>query len=270
MNLWHNLHSECIAPRIDAKDKKQLLSHIATVAVAAPELKIIGKERILKALTERERIGSTGLQDGIAIPHCSFEEVTDFIVGVVTTKDPIDFGAFDNKGSDIFIFLIGPTDNRNKHIRLLSSISKAVKERSVRDQLRRAESVGQISDVFDRFIEYSEPGFSGQGKSQITIYIQKEDHFNEILEVISSETDGSVAVIETENANQYLYHMPLFAAFWNESRRSFSRIIIAVVARESVNSVLRQVQTIVPDMEMNRGLMITVNDLAFAIGAIDF
>lgn len=270
MNLWQSLHSECIATQVEAADKNQLLKTIAELAANAKSLEPIGADTILAALKKREQLGSTGLADGIAIPHCSFDKLDEFVVGVVTTKDPIDFAALDEKPSQIFIFLIGPTRYRNKHIRLLSSISKAVKEPDVRRQLIAADSPEAIKSIFESQISYTEPGFSGQGKSQITVYLQHENYFNDILEAISSEADGSVAVIETENANQYLYHMPLFAAFWNEHRHNFSRVIIAVIDRESVNSVLRRVQTIAPDMEQHRGVMITVQDLSFALGSIDF
>jgi mannitol/fructose-specific phosphotransferase system IIA component (Ntr-type) len=270
MNLWHSLHSECIATHVPCSSKNELLQIIARSAAQAPELASIGEAALLKALTVREELGSTGLTDSIAIPHCSFEGMQDFVVGVVTTQEPIEFHAIDEKPSQVFIFLIGPTGNRNKHIRLLSSISKAIKEPSLRKQLKEASSAEQIKTLFESRIEYSDPGFTGQGKSLVTVYIQHEEYFNDILEALSSDADGSVSVIETENANQYLYHMPLFAGFWSDHRQSFSRIIVSVVNRESVNSVLRRVHTIAPDMEQHRGVMITVQDLAFSLGSIDF
>lgn len=270
MNLWQNLHSECISTQVSASNKQEVLATIARTSSQAKQLAEIGTESILEALTARERLGSTGLSDGIAIPHCSFEGLDEFIVGVVTTAKPIAFDALDERPSQIFIFLIGPTGDRNKHVRLLSSISKAVKDASVRRQLIEAQQPQTIQSIFERHIAYSEPGFNAQGKSQITICIQHEEYFNDILEAVSAETDGSLSVIETENANQYLYRMPLFAGFWNDQRRGFSRMIIAVVNRESVNSVLRRVNTIAPDLEQNSGVMITVSELSFSLGSIDF
>ncbi len=270
MNLWHNLHSECIATKVEKQNKQQMLELIAQLASKTSALSSIGADAIYSALQQREKLGSTGLSDGIAIPHCSFDNVKEFVIGVVTTKYPIDFEAMDERPSQIFIFLIGPTAYRNKHVRLLSSISKAVKEESVRKELREADSAQDIQHIFESHIEYTDPGFTGHGKSQITVYIQNEKYFNDILEAISSEADGSMAIIETENANQYLYRMPLFAAFWNDQRHTFSRVIIAVINQESINSVVRRVHTIAPDLEHNRGVMITVQNLAFSLGSIDF
>jgi PTS system nitrogen regulatory IIA component len=270
MKLWHNLYKDCIVIDADIKNKEELLNLAAETAAKAEPLRDIDEKKILASLMNREKLSSTGLSDGIAIPHCSFTELTEFVIGVIITRDPIDFGALDQKPSQIFIFLIGPTDNRNKHIRLLASISKAVKEPGVRKELLDSTSADQVMGVFQRHVSFTDTQVSGQGKSQITVYIQKEEFFDELLEAVSSEADGAVAVIETENANEYLYHMPLFAGFWSERRNNFSRILIAVVDREAANSVLRRIGTIAPDLEKNRGIMVTVQDLSFALGSLDF
>ena len=270
MSLWHSLHNECIRTQVEIDTKDELLRLIANQAAGTGVLSAIGEEKIFKALKQRERLSSTGLSDGVAIPHCSFDSIDEFVVGAVITSKPIDFQALDGKPSQIFIYLIGPEGDRNTHVRLLSSISKAVKEPQVREALIDAGSAETVRAIFRTSISYSEPSVSGQGKSQITVYIQNEDYFEDILETVTAEADGSVTVVETENANSYLYRMPIFAALWHDRRNLFSRIIIAVVDRESVNSVLRRVQTITPDMEENRGVMITVQDLSFALGAIDF
>jgi len=131
MNLWHNLYKQCIVTQAEVKDKKELLTRAAQLASQADPLASYDEKTIFKALNDRENLSSTGLSDGIAIPHCSFDNLADFVIGVITTREPIEFGALDEKPSQIFIFLIGPTDNRNKHIRLLASISKAVSDKKV-------------------------------------------------------------------------------------------------------------------------------------------
>ncbi|HKM06026.1 MAG TPA: PTS sugar transporter subunit IIA [Sphaerochaeta sp.] len=270
MNLWHSLHAECIALHADVSDKQTLLTLVAEKAAEAKPLEAIGKEAILEALTKREKLRSTGLANGIAIPHCSFDHLKEFVIGVVTTTQPFDFNALDEKPSQIFIFLIGPTDKRNEHVRLLAAISKAVRDKAVRANILKATSAQEIVEIFNSQISVPDLLVTGKQKSQLTVYIQKEEYFDEILEAVSSESDGSVAVIEAENANQYLYHMPLFAAFWSDRNKNFSRVLIAVIDTESVNSVLRRIRTITPDIDTSRGVMATVHDLAFTLGSLDF
>jgi len=270
MNQWHNLHAECIALQAEITDKKTLLALIANKAAQANPLKDIGEKAILDALTKREKLRSTGLAHGIAIPHCSFDHLDEFVIGVITTAKPLDFTALDEKPSQIFIFLIGPTDMRNEHVRLLAAISKAVREKTVRTNILEATTAQEIVEIFNSQISAPDLSIAGKQKSQLTVYIQNEEYFDEILEAVSSEADGCVAVIETENANQYLYHMPLFAAIWSDRSKNFSRVLIAVIDRESVNSVLRRVRTITGDIEESRGVMVTVHDLAFTLGSLDF
>jgi PTS system nitrogen regulatory IIA component len=270
MNQWHNLHAECITLQADVTDKKEVLSLIAQSASKAQLLQEMGEKTILEALSKREKLGSTGLANGIAIPHCSFDHLEEFVIGVVTTAKPVDFAALDEKPSQIFIFLIGPTDERNEHVRLLASISKAVRDATVRENISRATSPKEIEDIFNSQISAPEIADANKQKSQLTVYIQKEEYFDDILEAVSSESDGSVAVLETENANQYLYHMPLFAAFWSDRSKNFSRVLIAVIDRESVNSVLRRIRTLTDDIDKNRGVLVTVHDLAFTLGSLDF
>ena len=270
MNLWHNLHAECIALQAEVTDKKSLLALIAKSASKAKPLQDIGEQAIFEALTKREKLRSTGLAHGIAIPHCSFDHLKEFVIGVITTAKPLDFTALDEKPSQIFIFLIGPSDMRNEHVRLLAAISKAVRDKTVRANILEATTTQEIVEIFNSQISAPDLTVSGNQKSQLTVYIQKEEYFDDILEAVSSEADGSVAVIETENANQYLYHMPLFAAFWSDRSKNFSRVLIAVIDRESVNSVLRRVRTITNDIDQNRGVMVTVHDLAFTLGSLDF
>ncbi|MGM0432370.1 MAG: PTS sugar transporter subunit IIA [Spirochaetota bacterium] len=270
MSLWHSLYRECILTQSEITHKEELLHKAAELASNTQPLDSLSEQEIFAKLSRRESIGSTGLTDGIAVPHCSFDGINEFVVGVITTARPIDFGALDEKPSQIFIFLVGPTEKRNTHIRLLASISKAVKEEAFRSQLLEAQSADTIIELFSTYVSFPEQETTGLGKSQLTIFVQREELFEDVLEAVSSETEGSVAVIETENANQYLYHMPLFAAFWNERHRNFSRVIIAVVDRDGVNKVLRRVNSVAPDLEHTRGIMITVQDLSFALGSLDF
>ena len=85
------LREECIVPNSDFSTKQQVLKAIATVAKKSPLLKNISENEIYTALEEREAIGSTGFESGIAIPHCRLEEVTDFVVGIISVPGGVDF-----------------------------------------------------------------------------------------------------------------------------------------------------------------------------------
>jgi len=272
MSLAQTLNESCIRIGAEAGTKQELLRVIAEIAAGQKPLQDAGisEEAVSSALMKRESIGSTGLSDGVAIPHCSFRELQDFTAGIIITSKPLDFDAVDGKPSQLFFFLIGPEQARNQHIRYISAVSKAAREEEVRKQLLQAADPSAVLTILKREI----PDLvreEGQGKkSQITLYIQREEYFSEILEVLSSETAGSIAVFETENAGRYLYRMPLFAAFWDSSSSSFNRVITAVLDTAAVNQTIRKIQDLLPDMDTHSGILITVQELTYAVGSIDF
>lgn len=270
MSIWDSLGIDGIHIGSDAKSADEVIREIAVLAAAQPGLQGHSAVEIEKALKARERLASTGLEGGIAIPHCSLDDLREFTVGVVTLKRGVDFKAADKRASDIFIYIIGPTTERNRHISLLSAIMKALQQQSVRDLLRSANSAKTVMDIFRSQIQHTEPVETGLGRSLVRIAIQREEHFSEIMQLLSAESDISIAVIETETASRYLHRMPLFAAFWSDPESRFSREITAVVRREAVNGLIRRLQTAVPDISTVPGILITVEELSYSIGSIEF
>ena len=270
MSIWESLGTDRIHIGSESKSADEVIREIAALAAAQPDLQGHTAVEIEKTLKARERLASTGLEGGIAIPHCSFDDLRDFTVGVITLKQGIDFKAADKRASDIFIYIIGPTSERNRHISLLSSIMKAVQQESVRDLLRSANSAKTVMDIVRSQIQHAEPAETGLGKSLLRIAIQREEYFTEIMQLLSAETDISIAVIETETASRYLHRMPLFAAFWSDPESRFSREITAVLRREAVNGLIRRIQTAIPDITTVPGILITVQELSYAIGSIEF
>lgn len=271
MKTWLNLETKCIKTNVNLNTKDEILQEISTLAANSGLISNHTKEDVYKQLTAREKITSTGLEKGIAIPHCSFNDIDEFIVGVITTKNSIDFKALDSKPSNIFIFIIGPEKQRNKHIKLLSVIAKATSNESVRNLLLKADTPTMVKDIFESNIDIANStDVNNKEKSQITIYIQKEEYFDDILQLISSNVEGSLSVLESEAASRYLNKMPLFAAFWNSTDDRFNRIISCIVDKVAINSIIRKIKDIVPEMETEAGVLLSVQDLTFTLGSIDF
>ncbi len=270
MSLAEDLKRECLQVGTSANNKKDLLGEIARLAKKNLILSSVSEDDIFKSLEKREAIASTGFEQGIAIPHCSFDNIDSFVVGLITIPDGIDFKAIDGKKSRLIFFIIGPSSMRTRHIRILSSISKLSKQLDMLDRFLKCTETGELERLVHDYIlikdKISKPGL----KSQFVIHIQKEELFDDILETLSAEVDGSLSVIETTNASYYLNKMPLFAAYWNENNRSFSRIIIAVVDKTAVNDTIRRINMIAENIENEPGILITVQDLLYTSGSINF
>ena len=92
-------------------------------------------EPIFQAVLEREKIMTTGVGRGIAIPHCKKSGCQEFAIALGIQPKGIDFNAIDHKPVKVVFLLIGPEDNPSMHIRLLSRISRLISKNSLRDLL---------------------------------------------------------------------------------------------------------------------------------------
>lgn len=120
---------------IDVKttSKKHLLQLLSQHASS-----VLGIEdrRIFEALVARERLGSTGIGHGVAIPHARFHEVKSLTVFFARLESAVEFEAIDSNPVDLVFTLIAPEDAGAEHLKMLARISRLVREEDVRNQLR--------------------------------------------------------------------------------------------------------------------------------------
>lgn len=111
--------------------------------------KIEDDKLFLKAVLEREKIISTGIGMGVAIPHAKMKCFDDFFIAVGVVKgDGLDWKSLDNMPVNL-IFLIGGPDNRqNDYLHILSKITSFIKDRSLRQKLLSADNQSQVLDAF--------------------------------------------------------------------------------------------------------------------------
>jgi PTS system nitrogen regulatory IIA component len=99
---------------------------------------------------QRERIGSTGVGHGVAVPHCRLRGV-DRVRGVfVRLESPIDFGAVDEQPVDLIFALLAPISDASEHLRSLARVSRVLRQTDLRQQLRQAGGVDAILALLAR------------------------------------------------------------------------------------------------------------------------
>jgi PTS system nitrogen regulatory IIA component len=273
MGLFASFRPECIQIGSDARNKAEALADLARLAKKSRVLGKVSEKRILEALQQREQVGSTGFGGGIAIPHCSLEEIEEFVVGLLIAPEGIDFAALDNQKTTTFFFIIGPASQRNRHIQLLSAISKILKNPDVIERFLEAfdeKRVGQIVEELFRLVDVGVSPGQEKGRCLFHVFVQKEQYFEDLLQIFSAAVEGSIAVIETNAAGYYLHRLPLFAAYRSESQKGFCRLILAVVARDLCNDVIRRIHTVVEEVGNNPGVLITVQELFYSSGSLEF
>ncbi len=273
MNLMDAFRRTCVRIDGDIKTKDAALRNIADMAVETGMAGDYSVDDIYHALEKRERVGSTGFENGIAIPHCGLENTEEFIAGILLVPSGIDFHSSDGKPSRIIAFIVGPKEERNRHIQLLSAVSRMLSDEAIKEEFVRAGSEDDLWLLLVRHIGELE-GVAAprepKPKNLFIIVIQREECFDDILKIFSAAVHGSITVVESANAGYYLHHMPLFASYWTDSGSKFNRVIIGVVDRDVSNDVIRRINTRVGNIAEQPGVLVAVQELTYTNGLIDF
>ena len=148
MKLSELLRKECVQVGSTVDDKAMALCEIASLAKKSDILKNVSEEAILEALQERETLGTTAFGHGIAIPHCRMKGVQDFVVGLLTVPDGVEFESEDTHKVHLLVFIISPKNSDNAHIRLLSTISQALQDAEIVKKMIAARSSETLQSLF--------------------------------------------------------------------------------------------------------------------------
>lgn len=121
--------------------KKKLLEYIASYVANVTGT---SATNIFERLHNRERLGSTGIGEGIAIPHCRLPECTEPIGLLLKLDEAIDFDSMDHRPVDLVFALIVPEDANSQHLQVLAMLARNFTEASFRDALRNAPDAKQL------------------------------------------------------------------------------------------------------------------------------
>ena len=123
---------------VEGGSKKRALALLAnTIAQDIPD---IDADEFFRRLIGRERLGSSGIGHGIAIPHCRVEHCSGTVGALITLTDPIDFDAIDSQPVDILFAMLVPEDAHSEHLQTLAALAGALNNADYRQRLRAAKS----------------------------------------------------------------------------------------------------------------------------------
>lgn len=271
MILSDILSNQSISVKKKLRNSSDLFEEIAELAGATADLDKQTKERIVSYLTERERLATTALGGGTALPHCRVPGLPCFIAGVVTTEKALEYNATDNKKVDIFPFIIAPEDQPKEHLKVLSGMARLLRNPETRKSIRGMNTSQELLEFLNSVIgESSEkPSAPARGMRMLHVFVRDEELFNDVLQVFASgETQGAM-VIEAHESTEYLSSMPVFAGLWNTELNTFNRIITAVVKDSLLNQTLRSIEYVCGDLSKQQDVMVTVTDLHHVLGSLD-
>jgi PTS system nitrogen regulatory IIA component len=135
MEIYDLLTPGSVIATLKAQSKKQLLQELA--ARAAP-LTGLPERRVFETLSERERLGTTGVGQGIAIPHGRLMGLTKITGLFARLETPIDYDAVDNQPVDLVFLLLAPEQAGADHLKALARVSRLLRNQTVCEKLRAA------------------------------------------------------------------------------------------------------------------------------------
>ena len=143
MKITDILSKDSVIADLTSDSKKNLLEELATLASKETDL---DSRVILEALVERERLGSTGVGRGVALPHTRLLGLEKIFCAFVRTN-PVDFEAVDGKLVDLVFLLLVPEESGADHLKALSCLSKLLRDETVTAALRKASNVDEIYQI---------------------------------------------------------------------------------------------------------------------------
>ena len=142
------VESRLVFPELQARTMEDALTEISRRLAAAGV--IADAEDLSRRLLERERLGSTGLGSGIAIPHCKLRELQDVVLAVAMSGPGVDFHSSDGIPVSLIFLILSPADMPALHLQALAPNSRAIPPPGVADPLRSARSAEEIAGALQQ------------------------------------------------------------------------------------------------------------------------
>jgi len=144
--LYQLLNESLIIPDLKASGKSEVLNELAGVLLSNDI--VSEKTALMDKLTEREKIETTGVGHGIAIPHARTEAVSGLALCFGVSREGIDYDALDGKPVNIFFLIVSNEENKNRYIQLLARISRICRKESFREKILNSDSASEILEIF--------------------------------------------------------------------------------------------------------------------------
>lgn len=142
MRLVNVLNQDCIIPNLKGSEKREVLEEM--VEELAFKFGDVDREKLLEALLEREKLGSTGIGYGVAIPHARVKGLNGIIVFFSRSLKGVEFQAMDERPTHLFFLIAAPEDYIAAHLKILARISRLLKDAAFRKKLMEASAQEEI------------------------------------------------------------------------------------------------------------------------------
>jgi len=145
MKLVDVLNQDCIIANLKGSEKREVLEEM--VEELSFKFGDVDREKLLEVLLEREKLGSTGIGYGVAIPHARLKGLNSIIVSFGRSLKGVEFQTMDERPAHLFFLIVAPEDSTTAHIKILARISHLLQDAVLRNRLMMASTQEEIFSI---------------------------------------------------------------------------------------------------------------------------
>lgn len=150
LNILDYLDKDSVVLELKPKSKKLMLSAILDHLVENKKIKKDSKKDILKALVQREEMGSTAIGGCIALPHSRIPAIKDIMLCLVISQEGVDFDSLDQEPVNIIVLLLSNQNEAGLHLKTLAFLARMLKDKYFVQRLKAAKSVKEALDMMSK------------------------------------------------------------------------------------------------------------------------
>lgn len=151
MKIAEILREQCVVADIKGKTKREIIAELVEALEKARLIEDV--ETVVNVVMEREKLGSTGIGNGVAVPHGKLKNINNIVCALGRSQNGVDFDAVDRGLVHIFFLVLAPEDSASLHLKVLSRITKILRDQSLR---KKVIKLSNTHDIYMSILEEDE------------------------------------------------------------------------------------------------------------------
>ena len=147
MRIMDFLNKKAVVADLKSKEKKDIIEELVNALIEGGSLKKAQKQAAIKALINREELGSTGIGQGIGVPHAKLPDLKELVGAFGLAREGVDFQALDGESVYIFFLILAPEESAGPHLKALARLSRLLKDKFFRDMLKNSKDAKEIVKI---------------------------------------------------------------------------------------------------------------------------
>ena len=229
-------------------------------------------ESILAGMLQREELGSTGMGNGVAIPHCRLEGMKKFTLALTVCDKGIAWDSIDGRSVHIICAIAGPVDETDEHLRLLAGAARVLSNSKARYELLNSKTDFAMREAFLYHLSPVTSSHSKKSRKKLLLMVlQEEKAYNDVMELFLEIGVEGAVTINSDMMGPMLSNVPIFAGFMDVLGRSRPepRLLLTLIPEEEVDNTVAAVEEITGDLDNHSGACIIIMDTVSIRGSLE-